>query len=81
MCLAVPARIIRIDGKEAVAEIGGVERRVSLTLTPDAQVGDYVLLHTGFAISIVDEQEARESLKLFREMGLLDPEAGEGDGL
>ena len=80
MCLAVPARIIRIQGREGDAEIGGIARRVSLALTPEAREGDYVLLHTGFAISVVDEQEAVESLKLFREMGMLDPKGDEEAG-
>jgi len=71
MCLAVPTRIIEIEGQTAEAEVGGVKRRISLALTPDAQVGDYVLVHTGFAISIVDEKEALESLNIFREAGLL----------
>jgi hydrogenase expression/formation protein HypC len=68
MCLAVPALIKNIEGKEAEAEIGGITRRISLWLTPEARVGDYVLLHTGYAISIVDQQEAEETLKLFQEI-------------
>lgn len=69
MCLAVPALIRSIQGMEAEADIGGVARRISLILTPEAKVGDYVLLHTGYAISIVDQQEAEETLKLFEELG------------
>jgi len=68
MCLAVPALINKIDGTDADVEIGGITRRISLRLTPQAKVGDYVLLHTGFAISIIDQQEAEETLKLFEEM-------------
>jgi hydrogenase expression/formation protein HypC len=68
MCLAVPALVKTIDGAQALVELGGVERRVSLTLTPDARVGDYVLIHTGFAIGVVDEQEARATLDLLREL-------------
>lgn len=68
MCLAIPAQIQSIDGFEGQAEIGGVGRTVSLFLTPDAKVGDYVLIHTGYAISIVDEEEALETLRLFREL-------------
>lgn len=71
MCLAVPALIKSIEGKEAEAEIGGISRRISLWLTPEAKVGDYVLLHTGYAISIVDQEEAQETLKLFEEMAQL----------
>jgi hydrogenase expression/formation protein HypC len=68
MCLAIPARIKTIDGFEAEVEIGGVGRSISVCLTPDAEVGDYVYVHTGYAISVVDEAEARESLRLFREL-------------
>jgi len=57
----------------ARAEVGGVERSISLMLTPEAQVGDYVLVHTGFAISIVDEQEAQETLRLLRELAEFQP--------
>ena len=68
MCLAVPALINKIEGTEAEAEIGGITRRISLRLTPEAKVGDYILLHTGFAISIIDKQEAEETIRLFQEI-------------
>jgi hydrogenase expression/formation protein HypC len=71
MCLAIPALIKSIDGKEAEVEIGGVSRRISLWLTPDARVGDYVLLHTGYAINILDQDEAEETLRLLEEMAEL----------
>lgn len=71
MCLAVPARIKTIDGTEADVEVGGITRKASLMLTPGAQVGDYVLLHTGYAISIVDEAEAEQTLALFAEIARL----------
>ena len=68
MCLAVPTRIQSIEGDAAVVEIGGVERTISLALTPEAQVGDYVIVHTGFAISVLDAEEAAETLRLFAEL-------------
>ena len=68
MCLAIPALIKLIEDKEADVEIGGITRRISLWLTPEAKVGDYVLIHTGYAINIVDEEEAEETLKLLREI-------------
>ena len=75
MCLAIPARINTIDGTEADVEIGGIIRKASLVLTPGARVGDYVLLHTGYAISIVNETEAEQTLALFGEIaGLMEPE-------
>jgi len=68
MCLAIPALIKSIDGQNAVADIEGVTRDISLQLTPEAKVGDYVLLHTGYAIGVIDAEEAEETLKLLREM-------------
>jgi hydrogenase expression/formation protein HypC len=68
MCLAIPARIKSIKGEEAVADIEGVTRAISIQLTPDVKVGDYVLLHTGYAINVIDADEAEETLKLLREM-------------
>lgn len=71
MCLAIPTRIVAIDGHMAQVELGGIERQISLALTPEAGVGDYVIVHTGFALSVLDEQEAQETLRLFAEMGAL----------
>ena len=68
MCLAIPALIKSINGYLAIVDIDGVTREVSLQLTPEAKVGDYVLLHTGYAISVIDEAEAQETLKLLREI-------------
>lgn len=76
MCLAVPVLIKSIDGKEAEAEIGGVSRRVSLWLTPEAEVGDYVLVHTGYAINVLDQKEAEETLSLLEEIAALDGDQG-----
>ena len=68
MCLAVPALIKSVSGQQAEVDIEGVRREVSLQLTPDAKAGDYVLLHTGYAISVIDPAEAEETLKLLRQM-------------
>ena len=68
MCLAIPALVKSIDGQQALVEIGGVTRRASIQLTPEVKVGDYVLLHTGYAINIIDPAEAEETLKLLREI-------------
>ena len=68
MCLAVPTRVISINGQLAEVDIGGVGARVSIALTPSVKVGDYVLVHTGFAIEILDEAEALETLRLLQEM-------------
>jgi hydrogenase expression/formation protein HypC len=72
MCLAVPVRVVSVNGNEAEVEIGDVRRRVSIMLTPGAKAGDYVLLHAGYAINIIDEQEAKETLKLFEQIADMD---------
>lgn len=77
MCLAVPALVKSIDGYEAEVELGGVSRRASIMLTPEAKVGDYLLLHAGYAISIVDQSEAEETLSILREMAQLVTDGGE----
>ncbi len=71
MCLAIPVRIKSINGTEAEVEIGGITRKTSLMLTPEARVGDYVLLHAGYAINILDQAEAEETLAIFAEMSKL----------
>lgn len=68
MCLAIPVQIEEIEGSEAMVVISGVRRKISVALTPEARVGNYVLIHAGYAIGVLDEEEARESLKLFEEM-------------
>lgn len=74
MCLGIPGKIIKIDGKTATVDIGGVFRQVSLQLLDNVAVGDYVLLHSGFAIQKMDEQEAKETLTLLRQVAEFDPE-------
>lgn len=77
MCLGVPGVVKNIEGMEAQVELGGVSRTVSLIMTPEAQVGDYVLVHTGFAISVIDEEEAQETLRLLAEFSeVLEAELG-----
>ena len=68
MCLAIPALVKSIDGYQAEVDIDGTTRQVSLQLTPEAKIGDYVLLHTGYAINVIDEDEAQETLKLLKEL-------------
>ena len=68
MCLAIPVQVKSIHDHEAEVELGGTTYRASTWLTPEVKVGDYVLLHTGYAISIIDPAEAEETLRLFREM-------------
>jgi hydrogenase expression/formation protein HypC len=72
MCLAIPTLIKSIDGSQAEVEIGGVTRKISVAMTPEAKVGDYVIVHTGFALSVLDQEEAEETLRLFAEIAALE---------
>ena len=70
MCLAIPGKIAEISGRTARVDYGGgVVREAALDLLPAARVGDYVLVHAGYAISRLDESEAEETLRIIREMG------------
>jgi len=83
MCLAVPGKILSIDGDDPLLRSGkvdfaGVVKHVNLAYVPEAKVGDYVLVHVGFAISTVDEAEARQVFEYLKQMGdLADLEASE----
>ncbi len=74
MCLAVPALIKRIDGSMADAELGDVMTRVSVLFTPEAKVGDYVIMHAGYAISVMDGAEAEATFELLRKVTETDAE-------
>jgi len=65
-------KILQIQGDTALAEVNGVSREIGLQLLPDTKVNDWVIIHAGFAIAKLDEQEAQESLSLFRDGGYLD---------
>ena len=67
MCLAIPSKIIRIENNMATIDVEGVQRKASLLLLEDARVGDYVIVHAGFAIQKLDEAAAQETLDLLRE--------------
>ncbi len=75
MCLAIPAPIVAIEGIKGTIDLEGVRREISLLLVPEARVGQYALVHAGFAITVVDEEEARKSLEAFAEYGRLAAEA------
>lgn len=77
MCLAIPAKVIELEEPGlAVIEIGGVRKPVSLMLVDGVAVGDYVLVHAGFAIEKVDEAEAAKTMDLLQELARLEQEAG-----
>ncbi|MBL7075367.1 HypC/HybG/HupF family hydrogenase formation chaperone [candidate division KSB1 bacterium] len=68
MCLAVPMKVIKIDGQDGLVEIGGVRGGVNLQLVENIKVGDYVIVHAGFAIEKLDEEEAQKTIAMFKEM-------------
>jgi hydrogenase expression/formation protein HypC len=85
MCLAIPGRLDTLDHTGTfpvgVADFGGVRKEVCLAFVPEAAVGDYVLVHVGFAISLIDEAEAHRTLAVLRAMGdVLETELGVGSG-
>jgi len=74
MCLAVPGKILSIEGTDpmlrtAKVDFGGIAKQINLAYVPEANVGDYVLVHVGFAISTIDEEEARQVFDYLRQMG------------
>ena len=76
MCLAVPMRVVTIDGDTAVCEIDGVRREANIMMVEEVEVGDFVLIHAGFAMEKLDEADAEETLDLFRQI-LADGGGGE----
>ena len=68
MCLAVPMKLIEKEDKNGVVEIDGVKRNVNLSLIENPRIGDYLIVHAGFAIQTLDEEEAKENIKLIKEM-------------
>ncbi len=80
MCLAIPSKITRIDNEMATIDVDGVKRSASLMLLEDAAVGDYVIVHAGFAIQKLDEASAMETIRLLKEAAAFvdDLEAGKG---
>lgn len=82
MCLAIPGEVLSVSGaagplRAGRVDFGGVIREVNLAYTPDVRVGDYVLVHVGFAISVIDEAEARRIFALLQELGEAEATGGE----
>ena len=83
MCLAIPGKVLEIDRETqptmGTVSFGGIQKRVCIEWVPEVKVGDYVLVHVGFALHTIDEQEALETLKLLSEMGDLAAELSQED--
>ena len=80
MCLAIPEKLLRIDGDVGYVKFAGTERRIGLALVPDAKVGDFVLVHAGFAIQRMDAAEAAETLQLIEELFPVEARGHDGTG-
>jgi hydrogenase expression/formation protein HypC len=77
MCLAIPGKIVSVSGEETIfrqgkVDFGGIAREVSLAYVPEAQVGDYVIVHAGFALNTLDEKEANQVFEYLQQMGELE---------
>jgi len=68
MCVAVPSQVVQVEEGKGVVDVAGARRKVSLMLVPEVRVGDYVIVHAGFAIKRIDEEEAQETLRILREI-------------
>ena len=83
MCLGVPGKVMEVYEANGMrmgkVDFGGIVKEACLAYVPEVDVGDYTIIHVGFAITKLDEEAAQESLALFREMGLLEEELGEGE--
>jgi hydrogenase expression/formation protein HypC len=84
MCLAVPGKIVSIEGDDPIlrdgkVNFGGVVKRINLSLVPEAKIGDYVLVHVGLALTIVDEEEAKQVFEFLKTIGELSEIEGESN--
>jgi len=68
MCLAIPGKVLKITGEKALVDFGGVRREVIISLVENVKPSDYVIVHTGYAIGVMDEKEAQETLRTWREV-------------
>jgi hydrogenase expression/formation protein HypC len=76
MCLAIPARVVELrSGDTALVDLGGIRKEISLALVPEAQVGDYVIIHVGYALGLIDPEEAQRTLDMFDELNRAQREA------
>ncbi len=82
MCLAVPGRVVSVHEESgttmAQVDFGGVQKKICLAYLPETEVGEYVIVHVGFAIQRLDEEAARETLATFERLGILEEEFGDG---
>jgi len=80
MCLAVPMKLTKIEGNSGVVELEGVKKNVNLSFIETPRIGDYLIIHAGFAIQTLDEEEALENIRLIKEMWSMQDEEDESGG-
>jgi hydrogenase expression/formation protein HypC len=68
MCLAIPAKVVEKNGESGFVDLGGSRKEIMFTFTPEAKEGDWVLIHTGFALNIISEEDASETIKIFTDL-------------
>lgn len=68
MCLGVPLKIIKIHGKEAVGEINNISKKIRIDFVPQAKIGDFVMVHAGFALDLMDEEDAKETIDILNQV-------------
>jgi hydrogenase expression/formation protein HypC len=73
MCLAIPAKVKSIDGQMALVDVSGVQREACVMMTPNVKVGEYIIMHAGFAIQVLDTKEAEETLHMIEEIVASEP--------
>jgi len=68
MCLGIPLKLVELNGAEAVGELNGIKRKIRIDLVKDVKIGDYVMVHAGFAIEIMKEEQAKEAIEILKEL-------------
>jgi hydrogenase expression/formation protein HypC len=74
MCLAIPAQVVEKNGEKGFVNLGGSKKEIMFTFTPEVEEGDWVLIHTGFALNVISDEDAHETLKLFDELAAFEDE-------
>jgi hydrogenase expression/formation protein HypC len=69
MCLAIPMKLIKIEGNKGIVELSGIKKEISLDLLSKVEIGDYLIIHAGFAIEKLNEEEAKKTLSIWEEIG------------
>lgn len=74
MCLAIPAKIVKKEGKKGIVDMGGVNKEIGLDFIPEAEVGNWILIHTGFGLEIISDEEAKKTIDALKEVYFVEPD-------